>query len=129
MQPCGDVGSNSDVALNEAHLLKKSASVALGLWVASGQPLCGRILVLRLPTTTAAIYWKWAFITTACCRLASVSEIKGRDMRPRLLRWTEVRMNKRRMLTRPQRNCHLTLAASLSRRPPAEATRDLTFHG
>jgi hypothetical protein len=22
----------------------------------------------RLPTTTAAIYWKWAFISTACCR-------------------------------------------------------------
>ena len=62
-------------------------------------------------------------------QMASVSEIKARDMRPRLLSWTEVRMNKRRMLTQLQRNCHLTLAASLYRRPPAEATRDLTFHG
>jgi hypothetical protein len=30
---------------------------------------------------------------------------------------SEKRMNKRRMLTRPQRNCRLTLAAILSRRP------------
>src|SRR6185437_1382458 len=27
-----------------------------------------RLEMLRLPTTTAAIYWKWAFIPTACCR-------------------------------------------------------------